>query len=335
MCLLHDGFPFVTRKPSHPQWPSSEGPNHGYIENIRAVSDDNKPEGRGPIGTAIKENRPVVIEYITGDARMAPWHQRAREFGLKYVAVFPLQVSGRVAGTFTVYAGQIEHFTEAELNLLTQVSHEISYALTALASLAAHRQAEEQLRKLSHAVAQSPASIVITDTAGAIEYVNPKFTSVTGYTSDEVLGKNPRFLKSGEMPPEEYKNLWQTIRRGGEWRGRFHNRKKNGDLFWEAAAISPVKDETGKITHFIAVKEDITRFKKMEARLLELAAIVQNSDDAIISATPDLVISSWNHGAEKLFGYCTRSVALKCIPPGVLLGVLGLSKQGTLNLRSL
>jgi PAS domain S-box-containing protein len=252
---------------------------------------------------AIRQGQPVIIEDISADTRMAPWHQRAREFGLKYVAVFPLQVGGKVAGVFTVYAGQMEHFDKEEMQLLVQVSHEVSYALTAIASLITHQQAEEQLRKLSHAVTQSPASIVITDTAGAIEYVNPKFTTLTGYTADEVLGKNPRFLKSGELPDGEYKNLWQTITRGEEWRGQFHNRKKNGELFWEAAAISPVKDAAGNITHFIAVKEDITAYKKMEARLLELAAIVQGSEDAIVSATPDLIISSWNHGAEKLFGY--------------------------------
>jgi len=292
----------------------------GYVEKIIAVTSADRPEGLGAAGTAIRENRPVVIEDISGDSRMAPWHERAQEFGLKYIAAFPLQVAGKVAGIFTVYAGQIEHFAEEEMNLLTKVSHEVSHALTAMASLTAHQQAEEQLRKLSHAVAQSPASIVITDTAGAIEYVNPKFTSLTGYAADEVLGKNPRFLKSGELPDGEYKNLWQTIKGGGEWRGRFHNRKKNGDLFWESAAISPVKDAAGKITHFIAVKEDITEFKKMETRLLELAAIVQSSEDAIISASPDLIISSWNRGAEKIFGYEAGEVIGKhvsfFIPPG-------------------
>src|SRR5271169_7147422 len=90
----------------------------------------------------------------------------------------------------------------------------------------------EALRKFSRAVEQSPASVVITDTDGNIEYVNPKFTRVTGYAPDEVLGMNPRILKSGEQPPEVYRELWETITAGREWRGEFHNRKKNGDLFW-------------------------------------------------------------------------------------------------------
>lgn len=105
---------------------------------------------------------------------------------------------------------------------------------------------------------------MITDPNGIIEYVNPKFTSLTGYTADEVRGKNPRLLKSGMLPPETYRKMWATLRSGGEWRGEFQNRRKNGDLFWEFASISPILDEAGRITHFLAVKEDITERKRLE-----------------------------------------------------------------------
>jgi PAS domain S-box-containing protein len=126
-------------------------------------------------------------------------------------------------------------------------------------------QAEEQVRKLERAIAQSPSTVVITDTAGTIEYVNPKFTELTGYSVAEALGKNPRILKSGEQGPEFYQQLWETIAAGQEWRGEFHNRKKNGELFWEQASISPVRDRVGAITHYVAVKEDITERKRIEA----------------------------------------------------------------------
>jgi two-component system sensor histidine kinase/response regulator len=135
--------------------------------------------------------------------------------------------------------------------------------------IAERRRAEEQLRKLSQAVEQSPACVVITDPQGNIEYVNPKFTLLTGYTLEEALGKNPRILKSGESPPEVYQQLWETITSGGEWRGEFHNKKKNGELYWESAAISPVRDTAGAITHFLAVKEDITARKRAEEALRE------------------------------------------------------------------
>jgi two-component system NtrC family sensor kinase len=125
----------------------------------------------------------------------------------------------------------------------------------------------ESLIKLSHAVEQSPVSIVITDAKGNIEFVNPKFTQITGYTFEEAFGKNPRILKSGETSPEEYKQLWESITSGKVWHGNFHNRKKNGDLFWESASISPIQSEDGTITHFVAIKEDITDRKRLEEQL--------------------------------------------------------------------
>ena len=128
------------------------------------------------------------------------------------------------------------------------------------------KQAETRLRKLSRAVEQSPAMVVITDLAANIEYVNPKFTQVTGYAAAEVLGQNVRLLKSGETSAALYQELWQVIRAGGEWRGEFQNRKKNGELYWERACISPITNEHGVITHFLAVKEDITEHKQLEAQ---------------------------------------------------------------------
>jgi two-component system, cell cycle sensor histidine kinase and response regulator CckA len=126
------------------------------------------------------------------------------------------------------------------------------------------KKAEKQLRNLSRVVEQSPASVLITDLQGNIEYINPKFTEVTGYSLEEVRGQNPRILKSGETPPEEYRKLWKTITAGGEWRGVLHNKRKNGTFFWERASISPVRNTLGEITNFIAVKEDITNQKSLE-----------------------------------------------------------------------
>ncbi|MGD0744043.1 MAG: PAS domain S-box protein [Verrucomicrobiota bacterium] len=135
--------------------------------------------------------------------------------------------------------------------------------------LSQRKRTGEEVRRLSRAVEQSPVSIIITDHAGNIEYVNPKFVTVTGYSSGEVIGKNPRILKSGETPNGEYQRLWETITGGGEWRGEFHNRRKNGELYWELASISPIFDATGRIGHFLAVKEDITARKQAEQQLAE------------------------------------------------------------------
>lgn len=129
------------------------------------------------------------------------------------------------------------------------------------------RRNEDSLRQLSAAVEQSPVSVVITDARGDITYVNRKFTDTTGFNAAEVLGKNPRILNSGHSPREMYEEMWRTIRAGGEWRGEFRNRRKNGQLFWEAATISPITDGGGSISHFLAVKEDITERLALEADL--------------------------------------------------------------------
>ncbi len=129
------------------------------------------------------------------------------------------------------------------------------------------KRAEDELQKMFLAVEQSPVSVVITDPSGNIEYVNPKFTQITGYSLAEVKGRNPRVLKSGETTPEEYRVLWETIAAGREWRGVFRNRRKDGTFFWESASISPVRDASGAITRFIGVKEDITAQRAMEDQL--------------------------------------------------------------------
>jgi diguanylate cyclase (GGDEF)-like protein/PAS domain S-box-containing protein len=138
--------------------------------------------------------------------------------------------------------------------------------LTAFHDITARKQADEKLRQLSRAVEQSPATIVITDMEGIIEYANPSFSRITGYTLEEALGQNPRILKSGYTPPETYVQLWQTLIGGKEWRGEFINRKKNGDLYYESASISPIIDANGLVTHYVAVKEDITERKQVEER---------------------------------------------------------------------
>jgi PAS domain S-box-containing protein len=106
---------------------------------------------------------------------------------------------------------------------------------------------------------------MITDLEGRIQYINPKFTELTGYESHEVIGRYSNLLKSGETPPEEYARLWRTIQAGNEWHGEFHNKKKNGELYWESAVISPISDAQGHITFFLAVKEDISERKQAEA----------------------------------------------------------------------
>jgi PAS domain S-box-containing protein len=140
------------------------------------------------------------------------------------------------------------------------------------------KQAENQLKLLGRAVEQSPATIVITNKDGNIEYVNPKFTSVSNYTLDEVKGKNPRILQSGEQTKDFYIKLWETVLSGNVWQGEFHNKKKNGESYWESAAISAITNNKGEVSFFLAVKEDITDKKKMIGELIKAKEKAEESD---------------------------------------------------------
>ena len=137
--------------------------------------------------------------------------------------------------------------------------------LSAGEDITQRKQAEEDLRKLHRAVDQSPAIVVITDVEGNTEYVNPAFGKITGYKAAEIQGRNPRILQSFVTPDEEYASIWKAITSGKQWFGEYQNRKKNGEYYWESTSISPVRNSSGNISHFLAVKEDVTEHKRVDA----------------------------------------------------------------------
>jgi len=130
------------------------------------------------------------------------------------------------------------------------------------------KRAEDEIRKLNSATEHSPVSIIITNTSGSIEYVNPRFTEITGYTLEEIKGQNPRILQSGNKSIEDYKEIWKKILSGEHWHGEFYNKKKDGTYFWASVSIASIKDEKGKITNFVGVEEDITDKKRILEELV-------------------------------------------------------------------
>ncbi len=165
------------------------------------------------------------------------------------------------------------------------------------------KRIESDLKKLSRALEQSPASVVITDTNGIIEYVNPKFEEMSGYSAEEAIGENPRILKSGDKRPEEYKELWETISAGQEWRGVFHNRRKDGSIYWEAASISGLRGDSGNITHYIAVKEDITARKRAEDQLRMNATVFDTASEGIVVSDANNRVKTVNPAFTRITGY--------------------------------
>lgn len=257
-------------------------------------------------GTASVTVRTPLGDFVTGsiDEQVTPLQTALHVNGEQYgELIIRVAASGSVADT------------ETDETLIGMLSDRISDYI-------AQRLAEDSLRKLSLAVEQSPVSIMITDRQGRIEYINPRFCNLTGYTAAEVLGQNASMLKSGEMGPENYAQMWKTIMSGEEWHGEFHNRRKDGTLFWEQSAITPVFDNSGEITHFLAVKEDITERKESEARLeaslAELQLHAQEMD--ILNTMGDLIQLCLSddeafriiaQAAGRLFKHCGGALAVK------------------------
>jgi PAS domain S-box-containing protein len=220
-------------------------------------------------GEAVRQRKPIILNDFQAEHPLKKGYPEGHARLDKYLTV-PVFSGGEIVAVVAV-ANKAVDYDEADVT-------QLQLLMDAVWTMLERRQAEEKLRQLSTAVEQSPASIVITNPAGNIEYVNPKFVQVTGYTSAEALGKNPRILKSGEKSPEAYRELWETISAGKEWNGEFHNKTKNGELYWEIASISPIRDPAGRVTHYVAVKEDITARKQTEA---ERDKLIQDLQEAL------------------------------------------------------
>ena len=235
------------------------GYSDGYLDTVDVHWSD-VPQGRGPTGTAIRERQPYWARSIDTDSAMAPWREHAIKRGYLSSIAIPMSTDEGVYGALTLYSGVRDAFDAEEVELLTELADDLAFGIDTLRTRLAHRT-------MAQAVEQSPAVVVITDLEGHIEYVNPRFTDLTGYTFDEVKGKNPRILKSGLTSQDEYARLWKTIRSGGRWSGVFHQRRKDGSTYEERASIQPMLDSNGRAIRFLKVAEDISERSSLEQQL--------------------------------------------------------------------
>lgn len=200
-------------------------------------------------------------------------------------------------------------------------SLEKGYFAVIFEDITSRKKDEAEKQKLLYALEQSPSVVTITNTEGNLEYVNPKFCEITGYSKDEVIGNNPRVLKSGTQDDQFYKELWETIAAGKIWRGDFSNKRKNGEIYWERASISSIKDEYDKITNYIKVAEDITERKEIEEKLREseknYKILFNNTNDALFVYQPSKFKNNFfievNNSACNMLGY-KRDELLKLNP---------------------
>ena len=297
LCLIAAGFGvsrLVGRAPP-PPGQGNEVPHRSFL--------DTTLEGYwqiGPDGRAVEVNRALcrMLGYSEAEILGRPPGDFAEGKDAEILTDY-LGDSGADAGiaevVLTPKSGEPIHarFTASPL---ARSSAGGGGAFALVSDMTDHKRNEFELRYLSQAVEQSPAAVIISDPSGHIQYVNAKFTDMTGYAQEEVIGQNTRMLISDSTRTPAHDELWKTVRSGKVWRGELHDRKKNGELFWIESAITPIRDENGTITHFLAIQEDITLRKQYEEQLVQQA----NYDK--LTGLPNRVL-----GAERLTKALQRS----------------------------
>ncbi|WP_243371474.1 PAS domain S-box protein [Geotalea sp. SG265] len=239
-----------------------------------------------------------IIRFVN-EAALLIFRRRANEMiGLPFR--FPLSPEESKELTIKLPDGKMQ---TVEMSVSQTLWEEKPAWLITLHDITAQRLAEKELRLLYRAVTFSPVMTIITDAAGKIVFVNPKFTELTGFDHSQVEGKLPDFLDPNKMPLDMYSQVWKAIAGGQEWHGELAATKRDGQPYWQSVYLSPVKDQEGLVTNFVAIAEDISERKKLAQEQAFLAAIVDSSDDAIIGKTLEGIITSWNHGAQAMYGY--------------------------------
>ncbi len=261
------------------------GRDDGYLAQINLTIREDMPGNCALTAQALTNVTPVICNDIAGDERMADWRSEALSRGYRSVAVLPLMLEGKPVGVFELYALESGVFDDEEMRLLVEMSGDISFALDYFSREARRRQAEDELRKLSLAVEQSPNSIVITDLDANLVYVNEAFVRATGYSRAEAIRQNPNILHSDKNSREVYDDMWARLTRGEVWKGELINRRKDGSEYIESVLISPVRDSNGKTTHYLGIKEDITERKRMEKELHQLN---EELEDKVAARTAEL-----------------------------------------------
>lgn len=207
--------------------------------------------------------------------RLAVGYQLPVVLLLLCLTVFTLPVHANSLNNDTLAVLSAERSVDTCTLLLVALSIALlilaGWGFTYLKSRNERQATETKLRTLYTAIEQSPISVVVVDLAANIEYVNPRFSTITGYASEEVVGKNPRILQSGLTPKQTYDELWKKVTSGQAWQGELINKRKNGEIYWEDAYIAPVKQPSGEVTHFVAAKIDITERKAMEEQVRRIA----------------------------------------------------------------
>ena len=251
---------------------ASFGDGTDFLSGVRIPVDLNASSlSMGVTASCIRENKPFWIQDYLGDPRTVAWHAHARVAGWGGVAAFPLMRDGVAVGALTMYAKGVDAFDEQIRSLLLEMAKDISFALDLFRKEAQRRRMENQLQLTAKVFDQGGEGIMITDDQVNIITVNRAFELITGYTQEEVVGKNPRFLSSDRHDRDFYRAMWEAIHSGGFWQGEVWNRRKDGDIYPEYLSVSRVTDAEGRVTNYVGTFNDISESKASQEHIQRLA----------------------------------------------------------------
>lgn len=243
---------------------ASAGDHQEYLKDLYINALPDHPAGQGPAGEVIRENRPVWMQDFINEPAMKNWRTHIRQFSWRSSAILPLHRNGHVIGAVFLYANVLNAFTDSSQRLLQELMEDIDFALE-------HFEKEEQLQLSAQIFAQSSEGIMLLDAGCNIVMINRAFTHITGYTENEVLGRNPKMLSSGQHDRNFYTTMWEAIEREGRWQGEIWNRRKNGAIYPEWLLIQTMRDAKNNLTHYIGTFTDLTERKETEEQVKWLA----------------------------------------------------------------
>jgi diguanylate cyclase (GGDEF)-like protein/PAS domain S-box-containing protein len=245
-------------------------PDSPYLRNIKVSVDETLSEGHGPMGMAIREGVPKILNNFLNEPSTQPWQSMAAAEKINAAAAFPLIRGGRCIGAIAVYSDEQGYFTPDLIDLMRGLTDDLSYALDNFDHEKLRLKAEHELR-IAAAAFESQEGIIVTDVDNNILRVNKSFTELTGYSADEVIGKPADILRSGRQSSTFYATMWESINREKYWQGEIWNKKKNGTIYPEWLCITAITGPEGVVTNYVATFTDISQRKADEERIKDLA----------------------------------------------------------------
>ncbi|HXG57534.1 MAG TPA: EAL domain-containing protein [Thermoanaerobaculia bacterium] len=239
------------------------GTGTSFLHDIEVRWDDS-PSGHGPTGTAIRTGE-IQFRQLDRDPGFSMWRDRAARYGFRSALALPLVAQDRVIGAMTIFRRETSRLEQDFMNVLVTFADQIALSLLAAWN-------NEQIRLQTVALESAANAVLVADSRGVIQWVNPAFARLTGFDAKEAVGQTPRILKSGRQTEAFYQHLWKTIASGTAWSGELYNKRKDGSLYIEEQTITPVRETDGSITHFVAIKQDVTARRRQEERIRFLAS---------------------------------------------------------------